>query len=121
MTEYDDHEAELLRRAAVEMRGTELDRSSRGGDFTLDGLEDYSWHAVSFGARWNGWATPIVTRETLQNIIDDLAQIDGKPFGEIETDCSLLVYGKEPEDNYTVAPNERGEYALHVLGWTFLA
>lgn len=121
MTHHDDHEAELLRSAAVQMRGTELDRSDVGGDFTLDGLQDdHRWHAVAFGAPWNGWATPVVTQQTLQNIIDDLAELDGKPFGEIRPDGDLLVFGEEPEDNYTVTPNERGEYALHVLGWCFL-
>lgn len=116
-----DDEAELLRAAAVQMRGTELDRSDHGGDFTIDGLEGYSWHAEAFGARWNGWATPIVTRQTLQNMIDDLAEIDGKPFAEIQPGNELLVYGEEPADSYAVAPNGAGEYALHILGWTFLA
>lgn len=115
-----DHEAELLRSAAAQMRGTELDRSDQGGDFTIDGLEEYSWHAVSFGARWNGWATPIVTAATLQNLIGDLAEIDGKAFGEIQSDGRLLVLGEEPEDNHEIAPNERGQYHLHVLGWCFL-
>lgn len=121
MTHRDNQEDRLLRAAAVQMRGTELDRSERGGDFTLDGLEGCSWHAVAFGARWNGWATPIVSAGTLQNLIDDLAEIDGAPFGEIRPDATLLVYGEEPKDNYEITPTERGEYALHVLGWCFLA
>lgn len=122
MTDHEDDEAELLHAAAVQMRGTELDRTESGGDFTLEGLEDdHNWHAVSFGARWNGWATPIVTRQTLKNMIDDLAELDGQRFGEIQTDGELLVYGEESEDNFTVSPNDNGEYALHVLGWTFLS
>lgn len=117
----DDYESEVLRSAAAQMRGTDLDRSDAGGNFTLDGLEDYSWHAAAFGARWNGWATPIVTRQTLQNLIDDLAQLDGHPFGEIRSNGDLLVYGEEPQDNFTVSPTEFGEYHLHVLGWCFLS
>lgn len=40
MTDYNDHEAELLHAAAVQMRGTELDRSDRDGDSTIDGIQD---------------------------------------------------------------------------------
>lgn len=115
----DDRDNSLLRSAASQLRGTELDRTEVGGDFTLDGLQDdHRWHAVAFGTPWSGWATPIVTAQTLQNMIDDLAELDGAPFGEIQPDGLLVVHG---EDSYTVTPNERGEYALHGLGWTFLA
>lgn len=121
MSDYSDQEAQQLRAAAVQMRGTELDRSDRGGDFTLDGIQDdHSWHAVAFGIPWNGWATPIVTAATLQNMIEDLVKLDGQPFGEIRTDGELIVYGEGLEDNYVITPNERGEYALHALGWSFL-
>lgn len=118
-----DRDADLLRRAESQMRGSELDRSDRGGNFTIDGLQDdgYQWHAAAFGEPWNGWSTPIVTAATLQNMIDDLAQIDGQPFGEIQSDGELIVYGEEPEDNYTVTPNSKAEYALFPLGWCFLA
>lgn len=118
-----NRDSDLLRSAAVQMRGTELDRSERSGDFTLDGLQDeeYHWHAVTFGDPWNGWATPIVTAETLQNMLDDLAELDGAAIGKIQADGRLLVYGEEPGDNYVITPNGRGEYALHVLGWCFLA
>lgn len=116
-----DRDADLLRRAASQMRGSELDRSASGGDFTLDGLQgDCRWHAVAFGEPWNGWSTPIVTRQTLQNMIDDLARIDGEPFGEIRPYGDLFVYGEESEANHTITPNDRGEYALWELGWTFL-
>lgn len=122
MTDHDDHHAELLRAAAIQMRGTDLDRSDGGGDFTLDGLQDdHRWHAVAFGIPWNGWATPIITAATLRNMIEDLAKLDGQPFGEIRPNGDLVVYGEEPEDNYVITPNERSEYALHSLGWCFLA
>lgn len=121
MTDHHDHEAELLRAAAIQMRGTDLDRSDGGGDFTLDGLQDdHSWHAVAFGMPWNGWATPIVTTATLQNMLEDLAKLDGQPFGEIRPDGGLVVYGEQPEDNYVITPNECSEYSLHSLGWCFL-
>lgn len=122
MNHHDDHEAEVLRAAAAQLRGTELDRSAPGGDFTIDGLQDdgYRWYAVGFGHPWNGWATPIVNRGSLQNLINDLAEIDGKPFGEIQPNGDLRVFGEEPEDNYTVSPTEFGEYHLHALGWCFL-
>lgn len=123
MTEYNDHdEIEVLRSAAAQMRGTELDRSAPGGDFTIDGLQadGYQWYAVGFGHPWNGWATPIVNAGSLQCLINDLSEIDGRPFGEIQPDGRLLVYGEEAEDNYQIAPNDYGAYHLHVLGWCFL-
>ncbi|WP_010540096.1 hypothetical protein [Dietzia alimentaria] len=118
----EDRDAELLRSAAAQMRGTELDRSAAGGDFTIDGLQDegHQWFAIGFGQPWNGWATPIVNAGSLRNLIDDLAELDGEPFAEIQPDGNLLVFGEEPQDNYTVTPNESGEYALYQLGWCFL-
>lgn len=122
MADPDDHEIELLRAAAIQMRGTDLDHSGGGGDFTLDGLQDdHSWHAVAFGLLWNGWATPIVTTATLRNMLEDLSKLDGQPFGEIRPNGELVVYGEQSEDNYVITPNERSEYALHALGWCFLA
>lgn len=117
-----DRDADLLRRAAAQLRGTALDRSDTSGDFTIDGLQGdgYRWHAIAFGEPWNGWATPIVNRATLQNLITDLAEIDGQTFGEIQANDELVVYGEEAEDNYLITPNKRGEYALFSLGWCFL-
>lgn len=62
-----------------------------------------------------------MTRQTLQNMIDDLARIDGELFGGIRPDGDLLVYGEETEVNHAITPNDRGEYVLWELGWTFLA
>src|SRR5699024_8800782 len=119
----DRRDADLLQSAAAQLRGSELDRSASSGDFTIDGLQDegYQWYAVGFGHPWNGWATPIVNRGSLQCLINDLAELDGKPFGEIQPDGTLVVFGEEPEDNYEITPNKYGEYALFRLGWCFLA
>ncbi|GAA2375855.1 hypothetical protein [Gordonia cholesterolivorans] len=118
-----DRENSLLRTAAVQLRGTDLDRSEHGGDFTLDGLYERGirWHAEAFGEPWNGWATPIVTAATAKNMFADLLELgeaDG-PLGAI-TDDGLLVYGEDEDDNFVIAPNDRGEFALWELGWTFL-
>lgn len=118
-----DRENNLLRTAAVQMRGTDLDRSEHGGDFTLDGLYERGirWHAEAFGAPWNGWATPIVTAATARNMLDDLVELGAASgrLGEV-TDEGLVVYGEDESDNFTIAANDRGEFALWELGWTFL-
>lgn len=118
----DNRDADLLRRAASQMRGSELDRSLVGGDFTIDGLQDdgYQWHAVAFGTPWNGWATPVVTAETLQNMLDDLAELDDVVIGEIQADDGFLIYGEDPEDNYVIRAGIDDLYHLYKLGWTFL-
>ena len=65
----------LFGRPADQLRGTALDRTAGSGEFVLDATPpvDRRWRAVAFGTPWNGWATPIVTRETLQETLDDLA------------------------------------------------
>ena len=80
--------------------------------------------AVGFGPTWNGWATPIVTRETLRRLISDApgfrVQFDPKSgVARIHTNQETghwQHYG-------SLAPELRGgvqAYALEGLGWTFM-
>lgn len=118
-----DREASLLRTAAVQMRGTDLDRSEHGGEFTLDGLYERGirWHAEAFGEPWNGWATPIVTAATATSLFADLLDLGEteRLVGEVTAD-GLLIHGEDEDDDFVIAPNARGEFALWELGWTFL-
>ncbi len=117
-----DRENSLLRDAQAQLRGTALDRTAGSGEFVLDATPpvDRRWRAVAFGTPWNGWATPIVTRETLQETLDDLAVAWGYPVGRIDPDGTLTVFADEPDDTITVRPDDGGLYHLYHLGWTFL-
>ena len=120
----DDHENAVLRGTAIRLRHTGSADSlgaEPAGDFTLDGLAHTSrrWHAERFEHPWNGWATPVVTRETLQNLIEDLAD-DGDAVGRIGSDGAFTVFAEDPDDNCVVRPAPDGLYHLVELGWTFL-
>src|SRR5699024_10310936 len=112
----------LLRDAQAQLRGTALDRTAGSGEFILDATPpvDRYWHAVAFGTPWNGWATPIVVREALQEMVDDLAECWGYPVGEIDPDGVLTVFAEDPGDTFTVRPGDDGLYHLYQLSRTFL-
>jgi hypothetical protein len=96
------------------------------GKFQTDGTGDEEYQAVAFGARWNGWATPIVTREVFQAFVDQAGN-----HGEY---CALQFYGVAAvfteleamgSDQYVhyITPISKGPHAgaydLGVLGWCF--
>lgn len=90
--------------------------------FTLDALPDHSWPAVAFGDPWNGWATPVVTREVLADVLltsgephrwkDEIAML-GTPSGDMRP-------GVEPEFFDPVRPREDGLFDLGQMGWVFV-
>ena len=79
----------------------------------------YSYHEAftceGFDRPWNGWATPVVTREQLQELVD------------VENDLSVtadghLVYVSPDyalDDIFVIHPDEKGLYHLVDLGWCF--
>ena len=120
----DDRDNAVLRDLAVQMRRTASADdlgATPAGDFTLDGLAHAGmrWHAERFEEPWNGWATPVVTGQTLRNLIDDLAA-DDNLVGRIEDNGSFTVFAEDPGDNYDVHPDADGLYHLYELGWTFV-
>ena len=118
----DDRENQLLRHAAVALRRTESSQdfgARPAGDFGIDGHDGLSWHAERFEEPWNGWATPVVTRGTLENLVEDLAT-DDNLVGRIEDDGALTVYAEDPEENDVVRPDGDGLYHLYELGWCFV-
>ena len=119
-----DHDNAVLRDLASQLRHTESADSlgaTPAGDFTLDGSyhAGLRWHAERFEEPWNGWSTPVVTRQTLQNLIDDLAA-DDNLVGRIEDDGAFTVFAEDPDENYAVRPDDDGLYHLVELGWTFI-
>lgn len=90
--------------------------------FTLVALPDRFWPAVTFGDTWNGWATSVVTREVLA----DLLVTSGEPHrwdGEIAmvgTPAGDMRPGVEPEFFDPVRPRDDGLFDLAQMGWVFV-
>lgn len=91
--------------------------------FSLDSLPDRSWPALRFSEPWNGWATPVVTRDVLAEVL----AASGEPYRWDGNDVLLgtaavdLQPGQEPESYARVCASGEGSYELGQLGWTFIA
>lgn len=91
-------------------------------EFTLDG-HDTTWPAVHFGAPWNGFATPVVTRATLASLLE--ATNDGHRWeGDVAFVWPSIDLGPydepDPESVDRLEPNAAGHYDLGALGWVFV-
>jgi hypothetical protein len=86
--------------------------------FTLD-FTDCVWTAVSFGEPWNGWLTPVVTRATFDQIVEDAAgSTIAVTFTSNGTAMITEPFGEETI-YFEIAPDTDGNYDLAPLGWTF--
>jgi len=85
--------------------------------FTLD-FTDKTWNAVSFGKPWNGWATPVVTLETFEDIVAWAADTMTVNFHTNGTAMIEEPFGKETI-YFEITPDANGNYDLSQLGWTF--
>ena len=87
--------------------------------------EDVTFEAVAYGPRWNGWATPVVTRETLEKFyaqcVQDKDIMDTLRENEEEYEGPMLELTEEGLwiEGSLIAPNEDGTYSFGFIGWTF--
>jgi hypothetical protein len=88
-----------------------------GGKFVIDGWPDTQYEAVSFGATWNGWLTPVVTRATVEELLGDNDHYTIK-FADNGTLTVTEPMGDELYDVEIVA-DTNGNYDLGLLGWCF--
>ena len=89
--------------------------------FTVDGQE-YAWKAVRFGEPWNGWLTPVIKRETLENLLSFLG--DGYRWkDDVALVWPTIDLGRaevhDPETEDRLQPDGDGTYDLGELGWAF--
>lgn len=115
---------EALVRGLKGHRHTEQDESEHAmneGRFTLPPFEGArSWPAVRFGEPWNGFATPVVTRETLEDLLKAVG--DGYRWeGADVVVWSSIDLGPDdlPEYEERLSPGRDGLYDLSSLGWVF--
>ncbi|KXP13896.1 hypothetical protein [Tsukamurella pseudospumae] len=85
--------------------------------FSMDGWYDTTdlYFCYGFDAPWNGWATPIVDRETLERVI---ATTEGGHTLSWNGDTAL-VHHVELDETTPLAPDTDGRFHLRDLGWTF--
>ena len=84
--------------------------------FHLDGVDERSWDCVDFDEPWNGWATPVVTRDVLVDVLHALGWEIEDVFGLI-----LATDPADPSVTEQVEPSDQtGLYRLGQLGWTFV-
>ncbi|MCX5044080.1 hypothetical protein OG921_12985 [Aldersonia sp. NBC_00410] len=94
-----------------------------GMQFGLDALPERTWPALRFGEPWNGWATPVVSRD----VLDQMLAASGEPHrweGSglwLGTPAIDVQPGQEPEFYERVRASGDGSYDLGQLGWTFVA
>ena len=119
----EDRENQLLRQAAAALRRTESSQdfgARPAGDFGIDGHDGLSWHAERFEEPWNGWATPVVTRRTLENLVEDLTELGDAP-GMVSASGDFTVFRDEADDgDFEIRPGGDGLYHLYELGWCFV-
>lgn len=89
--------------------------------FTLPPFEGTrSWPAVRFGEPWNGFATPVVIRQTLEDLLEVVG--DGYRWeGDDVVVWSAIDLGPDdlPEYEDRLSPDGEGLYDLGALGWVF--
>ncbi|MCV7694246.1 hypothetical protein M3C51_007070 [Micrococcus luteus] len=78
--------------------------------WVFDAFPDHPFLAVAYGEDWNGWATPVVTRETLGDV---LAALELEHRWE---DTTAVIAVEDYEDR--IAPRQDGLYDLAQAGWT---
>ncbi len=77
--------------------------------FVLDYDPTRVYLAHSYGQTWNGWATPVIERSVVQELLDALDE----PH---RWDGDAVWVG---DDDSPFAPREDGLYDTQFLGWTF--
>ncbi|WPH57874.1 hypothetical protein [Mycobacterium phage WXIN] len=90
--------------------------------FALDASPQNVYDAVRFGPRWNGWATPVVTRETLIALAANETAA-GYPVhvGWLGPSAVVTILAGDGYDQsvYVVPATEDGLLDLGELSWTF--
>lgn len=96
-------------------------------NFSIDFWADtVNWPAVAYGTPWNGWVTPIVTRETLEKIVEFLGNdkdfIEGIESGSEYSPSEFFVWDGDTLviEGERLSPSEDSTYAFGFIGWTFI-
>ncbi|MCV7462805.1 hypothetical protein M3C60_006210 [Micrococcus luteus] len=80
--------------------------------FAFDEFDDHVFLAQDYGDAWNGWDTPVVTREVLGDILLSL-EMPHRWDGDV-----AVLEVEDYEDR--IEPRQDGFYDLRQTGWTVL-
>jgi len=90
-------------------------------------IEDWDpatvYDAVSFGDHWNGWETPVVTKETLQRMAKRWDDERGPlvDLAHVRFNGKLAIWKMAGEDDeWPMPPNKDDNYDLFPLGFCFV-
>lgn len=86
-------------------------------DWHLDDAgESYTkvFSCVGFDMPWNGWATPIVNREQLEDFASNEEGVS------IVDDALTFTYDDPEYGTLTICPDRAGLFHLSQLGWCFV-
>ncbi|PZR52399.1 hypothetical protein DNL40_12050 [Xylanimonas oleitrophica] len=88
--------------------------------FTHPAFDGAVFDAVAYRQPWNGWATPVVDRSTLEALLSrlDPQWLRGWVNGDDVLHLAHLENGLVT-DRDSLAPSADGTYDLSILGWTF--
>lgn len=89
-----------------------------------DDLDAYetAYAAVSVGAPWNGWATPVLSQDVAGRLVARLQQMLACADDlQLSWDGNgILVSSSDPDvEDEWIMPNEDGNFDFGSLGWTF--
>jgi hypothetical protein len=82
---------------------------------------DTAYEAVAFGSFWNGFATPIVSRNVMIGFAarQQMLQTSGEYVDIIHADGNGFYVDDEDEERTWLLPDADGNFDLGRLGWTF--
>lgn len=92
--------------------------------FTMD-VYSKAYDAIAYGPHWNGWLTPIVSREVFEDLVStEYSEPGDDLYFTLSFDDSgvaTFTEGGPDSDSYThvIVPDENRGYDLGVLGWCF--
>jgi hypothetical protein len=94
--------------------------------FAIDGnaQDEAVFEAVRIARRWNGWAVPVVTADTLTAILEDLKARESVNAPQYRSSWSFVPGGSlailmpDDEESTVIVPDVAGLYTLD-MGWTW--
>ncbi len=107
-----------------ETYGPSLSKIARKSIFTIDAFGDTEFPGFTFGANWNGWATPYFEKEVADMVMSNNNKINGPEYQMVFKNDSYTVGtdGDEDTTDKQVIVTEDGEktvWAVGAFSWTW--
>ncbi len=83
---------------------------------TVDDSRAYPAQSIA-ETRWNGFACPFFTRETVERIARDFTRDEFAPRVSFDSDALVLTYPEYSDEPERIEPSPDGTYALGAFKW----